>query len=360
MPTLNTAPLGGLPPEAYDSAYGGIPTVSDPNASANAAIWGNLGNLSSIFNLAGGINQFGAQQAAGQYEANLPGYDALNRQSSENILSDLAGTVSPDVMALLAQTAAERGGASGITGSPNSNAALLRALGLTSDALKARGQTELTGAIQRTPTSPLFNVASMLTTPDQQQAAQTYANLLAASPQPAAAAAAAIANAQKGLAAGQAATHSGTTVGQSQGLPGPIQQAARPAPSPAAAAPIQTYTGNPNAAPAAAPTPWQLPNIPGVMEAVPTNPLAQALAANPYAYDANYGAGAYQQDFQPAGAATTTNADVNQFISDYQDAYGGQSYPTPAEINQQFGAGTVDQYGYTPQDYYDAMFGDMP
>lgn len=183
-------------------AYGTRPTVPAPSQTAGTAIGGNIGNLGGIYGLGRGLNTFQAQQAAGQYQQNLPGYQGLINQSSGNIQSMLAGQVPTDVVNNIIQGAAERGIMTGSPGSPNSNTALLRALGLTSLGMQQTGEQELTGAIQRTPTGGLFNTSSMLVSPEQEQAAQAAAQLYASGPNPASAAAASLNTARSGLGAG--------------------------------------------------------------------------------------------------------------------------------------------------------------
>jgi len=197
----------------YSQAYGGVPQVPSPTSTAYDVLQGNLANLGSIYDLAGGLNQFGAQQARGQYEANLPGYDQLVAQSSNDILANLKGQVPDDVIAQLQQQAAERGISTGTAGGANVGAQYLKALGLTSLGQETLGQQQLTAAVQRTPTSPLFNTSSMLVTPEQQQAAAMAANLYASAPSPQAAAAEAERKALEGIKAGAAASGAGTTIG---------------------------------------------------------------------------------------------------------------------------------------------------
>lgn len=194
-----TGDIIGSSANYWSAPYGGVPMVPDPISSQFASLTGNLENLGSLERLAGGINTFGAQQARGQYEANLPGYDQMMQEASGNILADLAGVIDPDVMNLLQQSAAERGIGSVGAESPNAGAQYLRAIGQTAYQRKAAGQQELTSAIQRTPTSPLFNVASMLTSPTDMQAARMAANLYAAAPDPQAAAEEAIRNAEEAM-----------------------------------------------------------------------------------------------------------------------------------------------------------------
>lgn len=165
-------------------AYGGIPTVPDPTDTARQAISGGISSLSDLYSLGTGLSNITAAEARNQYEQNLPGYGALTSKASSNIGEDLAGTLPADVVALLQSSAAERGVSTGSPDSPNSNAAYLRAMGLTSLGRKDLGQQELTAAIGRTPTGPLFNPASMLVTPDQQQAAAAAQDLYNSAPNP--------------------------------------------------------------------------------------------------------------------------------------------------------------------------------
>jgi len=130
-----------------------------------------------------------------QLLANLPNYQQMTAQSSGNIGANLRGEVSPDVLNLLGQRAAERGIATGSPGSPNSNAAYMRALGLTSMGLQQLGEGQLTSAIQRTPIQQ--NQISTATT-DLGAARAQYA----AAPDPAKAAGAALAAARAGTKAG--------------------------------------------------------------------------------------------------------------------------------------------------------------
>jgi len=122
--------LPGAPPANYDPAYGGIPGVPNPIASQSDAIAGNLANLSEMFNLATGVNEFNTGQALKQYETNMPGFDALRGKQSDLIGEELAGTIPQDVLNLIGTNAAERGVSGGHPGDPNASAAYLRALGL--------------------------------------------------------------------------------------------------------------------------------------------------------------------------------------------------------------------------------------
>lgn len=207
----------------YSPLYGGKPTVPSPTATAGQAISGNIGNLASIYQLAGSVNQLNEDQLLANLAKNIPGYSGLTATSSRNIQSNLSGQLPSDVVNLIAQQAAERGVATGTMGSPNANAAMLRALGLTSLDLQHTGEQELTQAIQRTPQAPLLDVSRLLVTPEQEQAAQMAASLYASAPTPQGAYQASLGAAAAGLSAGQNAVPSGATIGRTYagGLPGP-------------------------------------------------------------------------------------------------------------------------------------------
>jgi hypothetical protein len=194
--------LAGSSPYNYNPSFGGIPGVPAPAQSASNALGGNIGNLSQIYSLGQPLNQFTAQQAPASLNLNLPQYQSMIGQSSGNILSKLQGQVPQDVLNQIGQLAAERGVSTGSIGSPNANAAELRALGLTSLDLQNQGEQQLTAAIGRTPQGSQFNPYSFLVSPQEQQAAQYQANLLNAAPVPSSAAGAGLSALQSGRQAG--------------------------------------------------------------------------------------------------------------------------------------------------------------
>lgn len=213
-------PYPGLNPTGYTAAYGGVPTVPSPISTQQEAIAGDIGQLGSLYDLSRGVSNAAAGGARAQYEANLPQYIPLTSQASTDIMSNLRGEVPSDVINLLGRQAAERGVGFGPS-SPNANAAYLSALGQTSLGLKNLGQQQLTQAIQRTPTGPMFNPASMLISPQQMQDAAMYASTLGAAPVPSAAAAASEAAARRGLTAGVGAG-GGTGYPRGGGAPTPL------------------------------------------------------------------------------------------------------------------------------------------
>lgn len=181
---------GNLPGSAtsYSATYGGIPNVPNPTATASSALAGDIGNLGKLYGLAGGINTLNENTLLGNLAKNIPGYTNLIGQEAGVTGSELAGQVPQDVITELQQQAAERGIATGSPGSPNANAAYLRALGLTSLQEQQQGFGNLGQMIGQTPQAPLFDPSSFLVTPAQQQEAQLQSNIYRSAPVPAAAA----------------------------------------------------------------------------------------------------------------------------------------------------------------------------
>lgn len=128
---------------------GGVPGF----ASSGAVPYGDL---------ATGINSLMTGQAQAPYIANLPGYLSMVAKRSSNIANDLSGNLPDDVVSQIIQAGAERGILTGSPGSANSNAAMLRALGLNSLALRQQGSQNLSQAIADTPVPQLFNPASLI------------------------------------------------------------------------------------------------------------------------------------------------------------------------------------------------------
>lgn len=160
----------GLAPvfERYLGTGGGSTAGSfEPYGSAGQAQQFNLeggANTSQISDLINSITRNAQTQAL---QARIPGEAGLETQSSANIGSELRGELPADVVRTLGQQAAERGVATGSPGSPNTNAAYLRALGLTSLDLTGMGQSQLTAAEGRNPAAPIFDPSSQLITPYQ-------------------------------------------------------------------------------------------------------------------------------------------------------------------------------------------------
>lgn len=173
-PIYYTGQQAGGSPSSYTREYGGIPNLPAYTTDTSQTI---------------------GTDAFSQLISNLPGYEAMVGKSSENIAENLAGMVPKDVIDLMTQQAAERGIATGAPGSPNANAAYLRALGLTSMGLQQLGEQQLTSAVQRTPIQPT-QIGTQ--TSDLAAARAQYA----AAPDPRAAAMQSLATAKQGIRAG--------------------------------------------------------------------------------------------------------------------------------------------------------------
>jgi hypothetical protein len=179
---LNYIPgVGGL----LSSLYGSKPATENPGSSASQAINENIGNFGATSQLTLGNDAISGAGAALPFQMNLPDYDSMLTQASTNTGQELSGQVPQDVQNLLSQQASERGISTGqAPGSPNTEAAYLQALGLTSMGQQQQGQSNLSQLIGETPTGAGFNPSSMQVTPAEQQAADQQANTVAAAPDP--------------------------------------------------------------------------------------------------------------------------------------------------------------------------------
>jgi hypothetical protein len=186
------ATLPGAGANKYSPAYGGVPQVPNPAATQGQSIEGNAANLPQLIALLSGLDTSQQSQLLNNYGMAIPNYSGLTSTASTDVGNNLHGHLSDDVIAQLTQQAAERGITTGSPGSPNANAAYLRALGLTSLNLENTGLQQLATMTQTAPVAPLVNPASFLVTPEQQQEAQMASNTYAAAPDPGAAASKAI------------------------------------------------------------------------------------------------------------------------------------------------------------------------
>lgn len=143
------------------------PTGSPTTGSATGTGGYSPGAAPNLDSLTTMINNLNLTAQKASNEGRIPNDPALEAKSSANIGSELAGQVPSDVINLLQQQAAERGIATGSPGSDNSNAAYLRALGLTSLGQEQTGQADLTRALARNPGARVFDPTSQLLTPAQ-------------------------------------------------------------------------------------------------------------------------------------------------------------------------------------------------
>lgn len=182
--------------------YGTVPKVPSPTATQSTALGGNVAALPQIEQIMQRINQQAAQSMKGQLEMNLPGYSGAMGQAMGNIGQWQAGIVPSDVQTQIQQMAAERGIATGLPGSQNTNAAMLRALGLTSLGLQQQGLQGLESLMGAVPKVQPWDPSALFVTPAQQQEWQYLANMMAAAPSPAEAAAEELSAARSGVGYG--------------------------------------------------------------------------------------------------------------------------------------------------------------
>jgi hypothetical protein len=183
-------------------AFGSVPSPVSPQASQSNAIGGNLANINQLYSLATGIGGASGAGAAAGLNAALPGATSALESGLGVANSEVAGQLPPDVIRLLGQQAAERGVSTGTSGSPDSNAAYLQALGLTSLDLSNTGIGNLSRLIGSTPQGPAFNPASMLVNPSEQLGQENFNSMLEAAPDPRAAAMANVAALNAGRGGG--------------------------------------------------------------------------------------------------------------------------------------------------------------
>ena len=150
----------------YYAGYGSNPFFPPQPAQLPAMPTYSPGAASGQYRTIAGL-QREAQSAANV--ARIPGAAGLEQQSSNVIGQQLAGQVPQDVLNILAQQAAERGVSTGLAGAPASNAAYLRALGLTSLGQIQAGQEALTAALGRNPPAPIPEASQQFISPLQQQ-----------------------------------------------------------------------------------------------------------------------------------------------------------------------------------------------
>lgn len=196
-----TAPMGIAP---LPSNFGSTKSIS------NRSAYGSIPIAPPITPTAGQATSqaiASGQQAAGQ----LPGYSDSLASIGANIKSETAGELPADVLQRLQQAAAERGVATGTSGSPNNDAAYLRALGLASLDLTNMGQSNL---LRQLPALPGYSVSQnpgFYVTPQQQYEADLQKSIFASAPDPRAAASASLGAARMGLGAGGAGFGAGPT-----------------------------------------------------------------------------------------------------------------------------------------------------
>lgn len=164
-PTFNypnmSAPASTVPAIGPNPATT-VPANTNPGALPGPA--SNVADLPDIIALTKAIDALNLQAQQNANMSRIPGEQGLEQQSSDLIKQQLAGEVPADVRNLLQQQGAE----SNVVSGRDTNAAYLRALGLTSLGQEQAGQGNLSAAVARNPVAPIFDPSSQLITPYQQ------------------------------------------------------------------------------------------------------------------------------------------------------------------------------------------------
>lgn len=179
LPTLPSGPDWSRSPINNPAAYGSAPAPVQPQITGPAA------TASAI-------------QSGNAVNAQLPGYTGDLATVGQNIASDLAGTVSPDVMAELQQQAGEEGISTGGATGP----AYLKALGLTALGLEQTGQQDLQSILTSLPGAAISQNPNFYPTTGQTLDAGQQNSVWNAAPNPYLAAQAGLAATQAGFGAG--------------------------------------------------------------------------------------------------------------------------------------------------------------
>lgn len=212
------ASLTGAPGMFGQGAFGLVPQVPSPVATAGEAIGGNVSNMPALGNLGTQSTKLAADLAQMPFQQNLPGYGGMIGTASQGIQSNLEGVIDPNEWEQLQTRMAERGTNVGITpASPNFSTALMKALDQSIRERQTLGQEQLNRAIARTPTGQPFNIAGQQVSPTDVQAARYAANLYAAAPDPTQAAQANLDMLLRAIEAGRAGGMGGVGGG---GFPG--------------------------------------------------------------------------------------------------------------------------------------------
>ena len=120
----------------------------------------------SVADMVNAANQ-SAQQSANAGRLG-PGGQAVQNQLLANAGSQAAGQISPGTVSTIEQAMAERGGGGGFApDSPNTNAALMRMLGQTSEQQQAAGLAGYSTLLGDNPSAPIYSAGSNLVTPGQ-------------------------------------------------------------------------------------------------------------------------------------------------------------------------------------------------
>lgn len=198
--------LTGASPQSGSGSQGAVPRVPDPATTAAAALRTNLGLGQDLTALGQTVAAANAAAAMVPFNLNLPYFGENWAQGGLNVNQLLRGELpEADVNALINSAIGKMGLVSGLsTDSPAVRSALARTVLGSEFAAQQKGLEDLKTMMGMTPTGPAFDASSMLVKPSEMQDWQYLANVLAASPNPDAAAWANLANVFAGMRSGGA------------------------------------------------------------------------------------------------------------------------------------------------------------
>jgi hypothetical protein len=226
--------VGGITPGAPYS--GGTPfgqkyPVPDPLEIARRTAQGNLANLADYEAYANKIDAAQYIKMMNQIRQGNPDYDKQVLLNAGMISDELAGKIPQDVVDQLTQLGAERGVQIGSPGSPNTNAALMKAFYDTSTRQQELGAKNYLNFQASIPRTTLTDPSKFGADPNSVYTAQLLANAINASPDPEQRYYQELAAAQSGIKAGRAASGGGGGIQPGAYTP-PTLTPYRPAPPP--------------------------------------------------------------------------------------------------------------------------------
>ena len=225
--------IGGITPGAPyggGTPFGQKYPVPDPIEIARRTAAGNLANLGTYEEYAGKIDAAQYIKMMNQIRQGNPDYDKQVLLNAGMISDELAGKIPQDVVDQLTQLGAERGIQIGSPGSPNTNAALMKAFYDTSTNQQAAGAKNYLNFQASIPRTTLTDPSKFGADPNSVYTAQLLANAINAAPDPEQKYWQEMSAAQSGVNAGRNAYGGGGI--QTGGYTPPTLTPYRPAPPP--------------------------------------------------------------------------------------------------------------------------------
>lgn len=200
--------IGGLAPATPyggGTAFGEKYPVPDPLEIARRTAQGNLANLPDYEAYANKIDAANYIKMMDQIRKGNPNYDQQVLQNAGMISDELGGKIPQDVVDQLTQRGAERGITIGSPGSPNTNAALMKAFYTTSTGQQEAGAKNYLNFQASIPRAPITDPSKYGADPNSVYTAQLLANTVRAAPDPQQKYFQELAAAQSGVNAGRGA-----------------------------------------------------------------------------------------------------------------------------------------------------------